>query len=124
VISRHDYSAEFLPMAQWLSKHSLPGDLIVASPEVAFVIGFDRKIQDDDHLGYETRKTPEFFVIGPRFRDVMQAQTKDRAIYWAKMSQNYQEVFSNRLYQILQRKPLTSAVHEFPRVSYCATIPG
>jgi hypothetical protein len=103
--ARTDYWSDWLPTMQWLSQHGSPDRLIMGSPEIAFAVGFDWKIQDDDHLGFETGKRPEFIVLGPRYRGSLPESKPEIYQYATKlMETEYREAFRHGAYLILERK--------------------
>ena len=73
--------------------------------DIAFYVGFDWKIQDDDHLGYETGKRPAFIVLGPRFKGSLPESKPGIYQYATKLLETeYREAYNHGNYQIFERK--------------------
>jgi hypothetical protein len=103
--ARTDYWSDWIPTMQYLKEHGSPDRLIMGAPDIAFYVGFDWKIQDDDHLGYETGKRPAFIVLGPRFKGSLPESKPEIYQYATKLlDTEYREVFRHGNYQIFERK--------------------
>jgi len=99
---KDDYRREFLPAADFLKHSAQPSDLILASSEFGFPLGFGRNIVDDSSFTYNSHKTPKFIVMGPGYQADLQADT-DLAVFVSRLlSEHYKLVFSNSEYLIYQ----------------------
>jgi 4-amino-4-deoxy-L-arabinose transferase-like glycosyltransferase len=70
------YHRSYVPMTEYLKTHAAPDDLIFASSETGFALGFDRNIVDDRYFGYYTGKVPRFLVVTPGSRADSAARQK------------------------------------------------
>lgn len=82
-IAADDYHRTYLSAARYLQEHREPSDVVVASAEMGFAVGFDGRLVDDVLLGYRTGRRPAFLILDDaRYRDnLTMLQTADPPIY-------------------------------------------
>lgn len=122
-IVHNDYRNRFLEATNFLKSNAKPGDLIMGSGELAFQLGFEGQVLDDSRLGFLSGKKPEFIVIEAHYRDfwlpTLAAYEPATFRYIQDLFYNKYELvydqtydgyktfgFSDRPYQILQRRPV------------------
>jgi hypothetical protein len=107
VVVRDDYHREFLPAADYLKAHAAPQDVIMASAELGFELGWDRPLVDDVRLGYSSGKRPQWIVFEQRYEEwteVAAHAAPEVHGYIAKMLKDeFQPVFSENGYTIYGR---------------------
>ncbi len=105
---KDDYRHSFLPAAAFLQHSAAPRDLILASSEFGFPLGFDRNIVDDHSLTYDTHKVPDFIVMGDGYRELLDhdrtAWPQAYNYFENLLQRDYQLVYSHGEYQIFERK--------------------
>lgn len=58
------YGNQFMPAVNFIRQHSDGNTLTMASAEMAFELGFEGSVIDDNQLGYErNRRLPDYFVV-------------------------------------------------------------
>ncbi len=63
------YRDAFQPTANYLRKVLQPGDLVMASSEFAFPLGFNGQLTDDYRLGFLSGKAPALIVVDKRYQE-------------------------------------------------------
>jgi hypothetical protein len=101
------YRREYLPTTEFLKKRVSSGTLIMGPGELAFELGFNGGVIDDVRLGYYSKKSPDFIVIGDwNWWWIRAAAVKRPEIYRfieRRLSQEYVEVFRNGAYTVYSR---------------------
>ena len=82
-IRQNPYRTSYLPAVSFLQKNAGRPGLIMGSAALDFGLGFEGAVIDDPRLGYYSRKSPDFIVVGDvdyaeYFRDF---QTDEPALY-------------------------------------------
>ena len=105
---KDDYHKSYLPMAEFLQRTAAPNDMILASSELGFALGFDRNIVDDSGFTYFSGKSPEFIVIGDGYRPFIEHDRRTRPKVYHHLrnmlEQNYTLVYSHAGYDIYERR--------------------
>jgi 4-amino-4-deoxy-L-arabinose transferase-like glycosyltransferase len=105
---KDDYHKQYLPVADFLKTHAKSTDLILAGSEFGFAMGFDRNMVDDIHFTYYSHKKPDFIVLSPNYKAMLEAarlRTPDAYNFAESMLANqFQRVYSVQGYDVLQRK--------------------
>jgi hypothetical protein len=74
----HDtYRNRFLPAVDYLRRNVSPGDLIVASGEMAFSLGFDGQVVDNARLGTTSPRAPDYIVMETFYSEFWQPWLKE-----------------------------------------------
>jgi hypothetical protein len=63
-IAQNPYAKRYLPAIAFLKQTTSQDSLVMASSSFDFGLGFDGRILDDPRLGYYSRKTADFIVVG------------------------------------------------------------
>jgi 4-amino-4-deoxy-L-arabinose transferase-like glycosyltransferase len=72
---RMDY--EYAPVAQFLKQSTSPSQMVMGPCELAFALGFDANLVDDQWLGRYSGKSPDVIVVDDRYREMF-AKMKTR----------------------------------------------
>ncbi len=105
IAMRHDaYRDQYLPAIAFLKSHERPRTLIIGPSELGFELGYNRELDDDFRLGYNSGKTPDYIVIDPNYRGVIDAFRTDHPEIYEftkrRLTRDYVPVFKNATYTI------------------------
>ena len=110
---KDDYHRAFLPAAMFLKQAAQPHDLILASSEFGFPLGFDRNIVDDHAFTYDSHKSPDFIVIGNGYRRALDhsrlAHPEVYKYFKDLLDRNYTLVYSHAGYDIFKIRHRTAS---------------
>ncbi|MBV8897773.1 MAG: glycosyltransferase family 39 protein [Acidobacteriaceae bacterium] len=96
------YRYDFLPAAEFVERSASPNDLILASSEFGFPLGFNRNIVDDSSFTYNSHKVPKFILVGPGYRNVLSHDGRLSRFLADMLAQHYSLAYSHGSYAIYQ----------------------
>ena len=100
------YHREFMPAARFVQSAAAPGDLVMGSAELAFVLGFERPLLDDIMLGTTTGKSARYLVVDGRYRDyyssIERTAPQEYQMVEQRLSQ-YEKIYDAANYQVYRR---------------------
>ena len=99
---KDDYRREFLPASDFLKRTAQTNDLILASSEFGFPLGFNRNIVDDSSFTYNSHKVPKFIVISPGYEAVLHNYPALSVFVGRMLARNYKLVYSHDQYLIYE----------------------
>lgn len=103
------YHQDFGAAADVLRPEADTANLVMASAEWAFVLGFDGKVVDDWRLGYRSGKRPDLIVMDVnRYQEWIShlpEQDPGNFAYIQALLRNYRVSYQNKGYTIYQRRP-------------------
>jgi hypothetical protein len=106
-LSQRAYETEYLPVATYLQAHAQSKDIIMASSELAFQLGYVDNLVDDPRLGFRSGKRPNFIVIDKnRYEEwIPQYELREPATfhYIQDMMHEFHPVLSNDAYHLYAR---------------------
>jgi len=107
-VHRNAYRRDYLTAVEFLKRRMSPQALIMGPGELAFQFGFEGQVIDDVRLGYYSRKTPDFVVVGDWyqkwFRTVAVRRPELYRYIERRLSEEYVEVFRNNEYIVYSRR--------------------
>ena len=99
----------YQPTVEFLNAHVRPEDVVFARSEFYFGLWCRTCLRDDANLGALSGRRAQYIVLEPDYRDhLVELQEKSPAIYREieqRLNTEYQEVFRNPNYQVMQRTP-------------------
>jgi hypothetical protein len=103
-IRRDPYHKEYFPAAAFIEAHAKPGDLIMGSHELGFILGFRDGFVDDHLLGLETGRRPDWILVEEIYQgrfDTLQVKHPEQFAQVQQILANYQVVYDNKNYRVL-----------------------
>jgi hypothetical protein len=103
-IRRDSYGSSFRPVVQYVLSLNPQTNLVMASSELAFGIGFDSNLVDDPTLGFNTGLRPKVIVMEGRYKDAMGkflAENGPLADHLRRVLAGYRRVFQKDEYEVL-----------------------
>jgi hypothetical protein len=83
VIHRNNWQGEYTPVASYLRDHLKPNELVLASAEYGFTLGFGRQqLVDDPCLGYYSKKIPNYIVLDLRYSDQIEWYKREMPVVY------------------------------------------
>jgi hypothetical protein len=113
----NDYGEAYLPAVQFVKEHAQPGDEIFTVCSFGFGYGFDKKIVDDESLGYYSGKRPPYIVMEEIFDDrynLMKTYTPEKYRHVTDMLGSYKLVYHNSEYRVYERPDLLASAAPIP----------
>jgi len=98
------YRYDFLPAAEFVQRSASPNDLILASSEFGFPLGFNRNVVDDSAFTYNSHKVPKFIVVGPGYRSVLLHDSTLSRFLTDMLTQHYSLAYSHGSYAIYKHR--------------------
>jgi dolichyl-phosphate-mannose-protein mannosyltransferase len=107
-ITRDSYHKVYEPAVRYLSAHAAPQDLIFATGEFGFGLGFYRNVRDDSTLGYFTGKRASYIVFeesgyGQSFKGFADRNPGLERYVRNSLAADYEKVYANEEYEIFHR---------------------
>jgi hypothetical protein len=90
-------------VVRYLREHGTRGQNIIGSAELAFGLGFDSLLIDDNTLGYWSGMRPDWIVTGVRYEQHMLDPGEPAAVRRhrdQRLSQDYRLVLETRFYSL------------------------
>jgi len=107
-VHRNAYRRDYLTAVEFLKSRMSPQALIMGPGELAFQFGFEGQVIDDVRLGYYSRKTRDFVVVGDWyqkwFRTVAVRRPELYRYIERRLREEYVEVFRNNEYIVYSRR--------------------
>ena len=108
-ISRDSYHKTYLPAIAYLKSHAGSGDLIFASSDFGFGLGFYGDVSDDATLGYFTGKRAAYIVVddagyGQAFKGFGARNPELEQYVNRALTDNYEKVYADQVYEIYHRR--------------------
>jgi 4-amino-4-deoxy-L-arabinose transferase-like glycosyltransferase len=101
------YDKEFTPAISYLLANTTPEQMIIASADIGFGIGFERNLVDDIQLGFASGKRPEWIVQDGNWLNIMDIFRTERPPVFAYMqrlfAEEYRLVYDENGYKIWRR---------------------
>ena len=103
------YGNQFMPAVNFIRQHSDGNTLTMASAEMAFELGFDGSVIDDNQLGYErNRRLPDFFVVEEVYKIAIEGSRLQRPQVYSyiqnTLNSHYVLVYDQNHYLIYKLK--------------------
>ena len=107
-ITRDSYHKVYEPTVRYLAAHATPQDLIFATGEFGFGLGFYRNVRDDSTLGYFTGKRAAYVVFeesgyGQSFKGFADRNPGLERYVRNTLAADYEKVYANEEYEIFRR---------------------
>jgi uncharacterized membrane protein len=102
-VRRASYHNTFLPVVESVRANAGPQDLVMASAEMAFGLGFDANLVDDVRLGYDTGRRPDVVVLDRRYKEALAVQDRAPADHVHSLLEGYDRVFTLDDYEVFVR---------------------
>jgi Dolichyl-phosphate-mannose-protein mannosyltransferase len=99
-LRKDEYRNDFLPAAEFLRRSACSTDLILASSEFGFPLGFKRNIVDDSSFTYNSHRVPKFIVVGPGYENVLLHDGRLSRFLTDMLSRHYALAYSHGNYSI------------------------
>jgi hypothetical protein len=97
LVARRNNMASYVAATRFLEGHVTHGELVMASSEFGIPLGYPDNLIDDQRLGYQTGKRPEYIVLTDRYTEWFDWAAKhepDTNAYIRRtLSQDYHVVF-------------------------------
>lgn len=107
-MSLNGYANQFDQAAAFLRENRVEGDVVMASAEMAFALGFEGEVTDDHWLGFGRDRKPDFFVLEEVYEDALDGKRRgmpDIYDYVTNTLKNdYELVYDREHYRIFKRK--------------------
>jgi 4-amino-4-deoxy-L-arabinose transferase-like glycosyltransferase len=121
-VRANDYKNEYVRAVRYLQSNTRPDELIMGSAELAFSLGFERPLIDDERLGFYTGVRPDVIVVEHRYlADTEIARgSKPRVArhFERRLEQEFAKVYDQHFVRIYRaRKPAGQAVASARRVT-------
>lgn len=102
------YQERFVPAVDFLRQNTPAEAMIMASAEVGFGLGFNRRLVDDIQLGAASGKVPDFIVVDENYQSSFQAFQAERPKVYEfirqRLSKEFQPVYEHADYTIYGRR--------------------
>jgi 4-amino-4-deoxy-L-arabinose transferase-like glycosyltransferase len=87
---------EYMPVTQFLKQSTSPNQMVMGPCELAFALGFDSNLVDDQWLGRFSGKSPDVIVIDDRYREMFEKMKIRRPEAYGHVTHLLDSVFVKR----------------------------
>jgi 4-amino-4-deoxy-L-arabinose transferase-like glycosyltransferase len=99
---------EYIPVAQFLKQSTSPAQMVMGPCELAFALGFDSNLVDDQWLGKLSGKSPDVIVVDDRYREMFEKMKIHRPEMYEHVTHLLDSVYTKRYdqggYQVYVRR--------------------
>lgn len=108
-IRANTFGNNYQPAVQYLLSHARPGELIMGDCNLGFGLGFTPRLVDDMTLGFQSHRTPDYFVMDETYHLNLEARRQTHPQEYrfmaCRLSTGFELVYDRNFYQIYRRKP-------------------
>jgi 4-amino-4-deoxy-L-arabinose transferase-like glycosyltransferase len=87
---------DYVPVTQFLKQSTSPRQMVMGPCELAFALGFDANLIDDQWLGRFSGKSPDVIVVDDRYREMFEKMKTRRPEVYGHVTHLLDSVFTKR----------------------------